>query len=264
MATENIPEFLHLSLEIRDQKAYLQIKRPETFNSLNRKLLEEIGQAARFLQTIAHTTRVVLLTGAGQKAFVAGADIKEMHEMSPNDAHSFATLGATSFRAIAELPQIVLCGVHGYALGGGLELALCADILIASSKAIFGCPEVSLGIIPGFGGTQRLPRKIGYTRAMEWICTGQKYSADIALNAGLISRVVPPEDLMQTLETIAEQILQNGPRAVRAAKAVIRQGVELPTNDAINLESACFGLRFDEETKEGMGAFLCKRKPNYQ
>jgi enoyl-CoA hydratase len=251
-------------LEMTRGVASLEIRRPESLNALNGEVLRELSDAVKVLRASSDVS-VVVLRSAGEKAFVAGADIKEMASLSPDEARRFSELGSRTFQALSELPQIVIARVQGFALGGGLELALSADFIVASSKARFGLPEVSLGIIPGFGGTQLLSRRIGVARALEWITTAEKYGAEEALAAGVVNRVVPPEELERVLNGIVEAILRNGPGAVQAAKRLARRSSGLSLADGCIMESAEFGLRFGlPESGEGMSAFVEKRTPQFR
>lgn len=239
--------------------ASIEIRRPEALNALNAQVLRELGECVNELRG-ATKVSVVVLRSQGEKAFVAGADIKEMATFSPDAARAFSELGSQVFQSLSHLPQLVIARVQGFALGGGLELALSADFIVASNRAKFGLPEVSLGLIPGFGGTQLLARRIGLAKALEWIVTGEKYGAEQALHAGLVNTIVPPEDLDSNIERLIASILRNGPLALRAAKRVARRGFEMSVSDACLMESAEFGLRFGlPESNEGMNAFTEKR-----
>lgn len=252
-----------VTLNFEGQLARLEINRPESLNALNQEVLRELGTAAGQIST-RPDVHVVILSGAGDKAFVAGADIKQMMSLSGPEAHAFSRLGNSAFLGIEMMPQIVIAQVQGFALGGGLELALAADFIIASHNARFGLPEVGLGLIPGFGGTQRLARKVGLGRAMELICTAARINANEAVTMGLANRAVAPEELASTVENIVASILRNGPGAVRAAKQAVRGGLDLPLSGGLELEAALFGLRFgSSEAKEGLAAFVEKRTPQF-
>lgn len=255
--------YKNISLRCETGCAYLQIERPDALNALNGDVLSELSLATEELRS-RDDVHVVILSGSGEKAFVAGADIKHMHKLSSVEAHAFSLMGNRIFASLATLPQIVIARVQGFALGGGLELALAADFIVASSNAKFGLPEVSLGLIPGFGGTQRLTRKIGYARAMEWMATADKISADVALQCGLVNHVVAPEELVNFTNSLAGRILKNGPKAVKAAKVAARQGLETTLAMGSEFESSLFGLRFGTaESSEGMGAFVEKRPAQF-
>jgi len=243
--------------------AMLTVSRPEALNALNSQVLTELGAHARSLAEM-RDVQVVVITGEGEKAFVAGADIKEMLAFTSEEAARFGRVGAQAFAALARLPQIVIAKVNGFALGGGLELALAADFIYASAKARFGLPEVMLGLIPGFGGTQRLADRIGVARALEWVTGADKYDANEALAAGLVNRVVAPEELNDAVNTLARRIAANGPGAVRSAKAVVTASRRTDAGVGFELESAQFGLRFGTaEAKEGLAAFVEKRAAKF-
>lgn len=253
-----------VSLKTEGRIAFLQIERPDALNAINGDVLHALASK---IETLRHDKKVqvVILSGAGEKAFVAGADLKFMQKLSGPDAAHFSRFGNQVFRSLETLPQVVIAKVQGFALGGGLELALACDFIVAGDKARFGLPEVSLGLIPGFGGTQRLVRKIGVARATEWMTTAEKYTADDALKAGLVNSVVPVSELAAATQKLATQISKNGPSAVRTAKHVLRNGVESPLDSALQLESGYFGLCFaNDESAEGIGAFVEKRAANYE
>ena len=244
-----------IRLDCKGAIATLTIDRPESLNALSRKVLEELEQA---LHEVASNTeiRVLLLTGEG-RAFVAGADIAEMRSLSPSEAKDFGALGSRVFRTIELMPMPVIAAVNGFCLGGGCEMALSADIRIASSKAKFGQPEVGLGITPGFSGTQRLPRTIGVGKAKELIYTGRVIRADEALAIGLVNQVVEPEEL-------AQEIASQSPNAVRLSKEAINRGLQSDIDTGIAAENTLFGLAFAHPNQqEGMSAFLEKRKPQF-
>lgn len=236
----------------------LTINRPDALNALDRATLEAL--AAAIAELAAKKPRCAVITGAGDKAFVAGADIAAMSTMSSEQALAFARLGQATFAAIEALPFPVIAAVNGFALGGGCELALACDFIYASDKAKLGQPEVKLGILPGFGGTQRLARRVGIGVARELIYTGRMLGPEEALRIGLVNAVVPRRELMDRVRETAALIVQNGPGAVARAKRVLREGEDLPLGAAIELEaqafSSCFVLH---DQKEGMQAFLGKR-----
>lgn len=241
----------------------LTVNRPETLNALDRATLE--GMAAAIAQVAAHQPRALIVTGAGDKAFVAGADIAAMSRMTPTDAEAFARLGQSVFAALEALPLPVIAAVNGFALGGGCELALACDFIYASDKAKFGQPEVKLGIIPGFGGTQRLSRRIGLGMARELIYSGRVVGPEEALHIGLVNAVSPRRELMDKAIEAARAIAAVGPRAVAAAKQVMNAGADASLANAIELEAAAFGHCFEQpEQKEGMSAFLDKRPPKFE
>jgi len=234
------------------------IDRPEALNALNSKVLVELEMV---LDSLAEDEqcKVVIVTGAGDKSFVAGADIAEMKDMGADEAHIFGSTGNRVFRKLERLPQPTIAAVNGFALGGGCELALACDMRIAAQNARFGEPEVSLGIIPGFGGTQRMPRLIGVSRAMELILTGRMIDAEEALALGLVDRVVPADHLREECLKVARAIAGNGPQAVRLAKQAIRDGLDLSLEEGCARETALFAQSFGEEQRERMTAFLERR-----
>lgn len=242
--------------------SWLRINRPDSLNALNSELLNELGCV---LSRLAAETaiRVLLITGVG-KAFVAGADICEMEGMSAIEGEAFGRLGAQVFRQIELLPFPVIAAVNGFALGGGCELALACDIRIASERAVFGQPEVGLGITAGFGGTQRLPRLVGRGIASELLFTGRSIKAEEALRIGLVNRVVGVDDLEASCEELAREIATKGPIAVRYTKRAIQRGMQADIDTANSMENSLFGLCFSsKDQREGMGAFLQKRKPDF-
>ncbi len=238
------------------------LDRQQSLNALNSAFFQDMN---KLLDTIASWTdlRVLIITGAG-KAFAAGADIAEMVNKDNDDAFSFSQLGQKVFRRFELLSHPVIAAINGFALGGGLELALACDFRIASSAAKFGQPEVSLGLIPGYAGTQRLPRLVGLANALYMLTTGEMISAAEALNMGLVQKVVEPENLMSETMRLAGVIASKGPQAVKAVKAVTRKGFEDDFEKACTMESKAFGSLFgneESEGREGMRAFLEKRKP---
>jgi len=258
MAYENI------SLSLEEGIAILKINRPKVLNALNRTTLLEIQRALKELEKDPQV-RVLIITGEGEKAFVAGADISEMAPMNPKEALEFSKLGHETLNLIEEFPSPVIAAVNGYALGGGLELVLACDIILASENARLGLPEVTLGICPGFGGTQRLPRLIGKARAKELIFTGEMIDAKKAYEFGIVNKVVPQDKLLDEAKEIARKIAKNGPLAVRSAKRLVEKGLEtsLRNGEAMEME-AWANLFATEDQKEGMKAFLEKRKPEFK
>ncbi|PIR21074.1 MAG: hypothetical protein COV45_02790 [Deltaproteobacteria bacterium CG11_big_fil_rev_8_21_14_0_20_47_16] len=240
------------------------VDRQPALNALNADVLSEL--TATFERLAADdSTRVVLLTGAGDKAFVAGADIAAMQKMSPADADKFIRLGQDCMDAIADAPMPVIAVVNGFALGGGCELALACDWIIASNKSVFGLPEVSLGLYPGFGGTQRLTRLVGPARAKELIFTGRRLKAEEAVAWGIVNQMVPHEGLKMAAEVVAKQIADNSQFAIRAAKRSISQGMDLPIHEGMTVEREGFTELFDHPDRvEGLTAFLEKRKANFK
>lgn len=253
-----------LLLEVDNKIGILTINRPKSMNALNSELLTELEKVAEEIEK-NEAIDVVILTGAGEKAFVAGADIKEMAEKTAIEGQIFSKLGNTAFKKISNLRQPVIAAVNGYALGGGLELALSADIRIGSENAILGQPEVGLGIIPGFGATQRLSRTVGLAKAKELILTARNIKANEALEIGLLNQVVESEQLMGAAKEMADHILSNAPLGVQHAKKVIDEGYNMPLDQALTLEENTFGLLFStEDQKEGMQAFIERRDANFK
>jgi enoyl-CoA hydratase len=244
--------------------ATVTIAREKALNALNAQTLNEIGWALREADGDARI-RVVIMTGAGDKAFVAGADIAAMSELAPMEARAFAAAGRAVGDVLEAMQKPVIAAVNGFALGGGTELALACDFIYASDRAKFGQPEVNLGVIPGFGGTQRLPRRIGPGRAMELILTGDIIGADEAFRLGLVNRVVPAAELMAEVRKVADKIASKGPLAIAAARKAVRRSSELPLPAGNDLEAELFALLFaTQDQKEGMKAFLAKRPANFE
>lgn len=249
-----------LDTELRDRTLVVTINRPAALNALNAQTIDELSRVVDEARDDENVLAMVI-TGAGQKAFVAGADIRELASMTPVTGKSVSEKGQRVLDAIEQFPKPVIAAVNGFALGGGCELALACHMRIASENALLGLPEVGLGIIPGYGGTQRLPRLIGRGRALELICTGSPVKAEEAYRIGLVNRVVPAAELMSTVLGLAETIAKNSPIAVRAALEAATHGVEMPISQGQALESTMFGLLCaTEDMKEGMTAFLEKRK----
>ena len=241
----------------------LSVERPETLNALNAQVLGELRAAAQELAT-REDVAAVILTGSG-RAFVAGADIKAMSQMTLEQAQEFGQLGHDAMKAIEALPMPTLAALNGFALGGGLELALSCDLIYASTKAKLGLPEVGLGLIPGFGGTQRLSRRISPQAARELVFTGATLDAHQAQALGLVLRVVEPDALEPTCLEVARAIAARGPRAVRVAKDVMARGADVTLEQGLALEQAAFAQLFDsDEPRVGMGAFLQKATPNFR
>jgi enoyl-CoA hydratase len=243
-----------------DGIATLTVNRPEALNALNGDLLDALLGAVRELRGKA---KAIVVTGAG-KAFVAGADIAQMQALGPKEAEAFARRGQAIGQALADFPGPVIAAVNGYALGGGLELAMACDILLASEKAVVGQPEVKLGVVPGFGGSQRLPRRVGPGAAKWLLMTGESVKADEALRMGLVDHVVPHDSLLAAARDLALKVLANGPLATTACKRLVDRGLDLPLGAALDLEAKEFGAGFaTHDQKEGMAAFLAKRKPAF-
>ena len=250
----------HILLEKKGNVAIATIDRPKALNALNSEVLNDLNTLVDTVNADPEI-RVLILTGSGEKAFVAGADIGEMSSLSKAEGEAFGKKGNDVFRKLETLPIPTIAAVNGYALGGGCELSMACDIRIASDTAVFGQPETGLGITPGFGGTQRLARLIGPGMAKQLIYSARNIKADEALRIGLVNAVYPAEELMAAAEKLAETIARNAPIAVRACKKAINEGLEQPMDEAIVLEEKLFGSCFEtEDQKEGMGAFLEKRK----
>lgn len=252
-------EYKNLLLENRDGITLLTINSPRTMNALNSEVLGEL-ECAFYELNLDESVKVVVLTGAGEKAFVAGADIKEMSQMNSFEALRFAQKGQRVMQLINRMCKPVIAAVNGYALGGGLELALACDFIYASEKARLGFPEVGLGVIPGFGGTQNLSRLIGANKANELIFTGRVINAAKGLAWGIVNEVFAPEELLpKTMET-AREIADKGTLAVAFAKDAIVSGLSMSKDDGFRYEASQFGVLFaTEDQREGMGAFMEKR-----
>lgn len=255
-------EFKTLTLENKNSIWTMTVNRPESLNALNLQVLNEMGEALRFISEMKHEdARALIVTGAGTKAFVAGADIKEMSALSSDEATQFSRKGQSVFHELELLKIPVIAAVNGFALGGGLELALSCDFIYASENAKMGLPEASLGLIPGFGGTVRLARAIGLRKARELIFTGDMINAQEALQMGLVNKVVPQAELLATVNARMETILSRGPIAVGQAKNSIQSTWDLQIDEAMAYEAQHFGQLFEtEDTQEGMKAFIEKRK----
>ncbi|WBW50274.1 enoyl-CoA hydratase-related protein [Peptoniphilus equinus] len=255
-------DYKYLKFDLNDGILVLTIDRQKAMNALNSEVIEELNSALDDIEK-NYEIEVVILTGAG-KAFVAGADISEMAQMQVFEAQAFAKHGMDTFLKLEKLPRPVIAAVNGFALGGGCELMMSCDIRIASTKAKIGQPEVSLGITPGFGGTQRLARIVGLSKAKEMIFTGDAISADEAKEIGLVSYVTEPEALLDKAVEIAKAITKNSQVAVRNAKEAINAATEVDILTGMGIERAHFGLCFaDEAQYEGMSAFLDKRRPEF-
>lgn len=252
-------DFELITVDIADRVALLTINRPESLNALSPDILTEMTIAVAELE-LSDEVSVVILTGAG-KAFVAGADIRAMSEMGPLEARAFAEVGAGLGRSIEESGKPYIAAVNGFALGGGCELALACDFIYASSKAKFGQPEVKLGVIPGFGGTQRLARRVGIAKAKELCFTGDMIDATEALRIGLVDALVDPDALLDRARETAAKIAGNGPLAVAEAKRVIHEGQSMTLEQGNLIEQLAFANLFaSEDQSEGMAAFVAKRE----
>jgi enoyl-CoA hydratase len=256
-------EMKNLLLETTNGVAKLTVNRPQSLNALNTELLGELECAFYQLERDPEA-KVVVLTGAGEKAFVAGADIKEMATMSPPQAHQFALMGQRVLLALEKMKKPVIAAVNGYALGGGLELALACDFIYASDNAKLGFPEVTLGIMPGFGGTQNLSRLIGPNRANEMIFSGKMISAQKAESWGVANEVFPAAELLPKALETAEAIAGQGLLGVGYAKDAIACGLNMAKEDGFRYEAALFGVLFGTaDQREGMAAFVEKRKAKF-
>jgi enoyl-CoA hydratase len=250
----------HILFTKKGQIAIALIDRPKALNALNSEVLEDLNT---LVDTVLadEEIRVLVLSGSGEKAFVAGADIGEMSELTKAEGEAFGKKGNDVFRRIETLPIPVIAAVNGYALGGGCELSMACDIRICADTAVFGQPETGLGITPGFGGTQRLSRLVGPGMAKQLIYSAKNIKADEALRIGLVNAVYPQDELMPAAEKLAETIARNAPIAVRACKRAINEGLELPMDEAVQIEEELFGSCFETaDQKEGMAAFLEKRR----
>ena len=246
----------------REGIGVLTISSPATLNALNSTILGELDAMISSIDT--RNTRVLIITGEG-KSFVAGADIAQMSNLTAEEGYEFGKFGAMVFKKIEDMEIPVIAAVNGFALGGGCELAMACDIRIASAKARFGQPEVNLGIIPGFSGTYRLSKLVGQGIAKELIYTGNHIMTDEALRIGLVNKVVAPEELMDTVMTMAESILTSAPIAVKLAKKCINENYDLTATEAIELENRYFSQCFaTADQKEGMAAFLGKRAATFK
>jgi enoyl-CoA hydratase len=247
-----------------DGIAILTVNRPDKLNALNADTVRRLDRALREARA-DDDVRVILLTGAGEKAFVAGADIGELSRMGPIDGVGVSREGQATFRMMESMPKPVIGVINGFALGGGLELALACHIRIASSRAKFGLPEVRLGIIPGYGGTIRLPRLVGRGRALEMMLTGEMIDAEEAFRIGLVNRIAEPDGLMDVARDLARRIIANGPIAIALALESVDRGMSTTIDDALILESNLFGLLAStDDMREGMSAFLEKRKAEFR
>ncbi|MEY4615364.1 MAG: hypothetical protein RJB66_324 [Pseudomonadota bacterium] len=244
----------------------LTMNRPQALNALNLETLGELEQAVHFLmEKKPIEARALVLIGSGEKAFVAGADIKEMVSLSPEQAKTFSEKGQKVLRQIEMLRMPVIAAVNGFALGGGLELALSCDFVYASENSKFGLPEVGLGLMPGFGGCVRLSRVVGLNKARELSMTGEMIGANDALQIGLVQKVLPSTDLLAHAMKVAATIVSRGPRAVASVKRVVVDGYDLAADAALALEADSFGQLFKfNDSREGMTAFVEKRKAQFQ
>ena len=256
--------FDNLLVERDGAVAILTINRPTVLNALNTQTVDELRRAMLELKADA-TARAIIVTGAGPKSFVAGADINELAVLSPTAGREHALVGQHVFDVIENLGKPVIAAINGFALGGGCELAMACTLRIAADSARLGQPEIALGLIPGYAGTQRLPRLVGTGRAMEMLLTGAHVGADEALRIGLVHRVVPAADLMTEARKLATQLAANAPVAMRYIINAVHKGVEMPFAEACQYEATLFGLvASTDDMREGTAAFLEKRKPVFK
>ena len=254
--------YQHLSVSVQDRIATLTVNRPDKLNALNAKLIGELGAAIDELQERDDVAGIIL-TGAG-RAFVAGADIAELTGISALQGKRLARRGQEIFRRFETSPKPTVAAVNGFALGGGCELAMACHVRIASDAAKFGQPEVKLGVIPGYGGTQRLPRLVGRGRALQLLLTGEMIDAQEAFRIGLVNRVVAPDQLIPAATAMIQQMLMNAPLGIAACIDVLDRGLEMPLDDALALEATQFGVLITtKDTAEGTKAFLEKRAPRF-
>ena len=257
-------DYANIKLEIGDGIAKVTFDRPKVLNALNAETLQELGHALDECKA-SESVRAVVLTGAGDKAFVAGADINELATMQPLAAKDLARAGQVVLDRLERMGKPTIAMINGFALGGGLELALACTLRTAASSARVGLPEVSLGIIPGYGGTQRLSRIAGPAVAREWILLGDMFTAEEAFRVGVVNRVFAPEELVEGTMKMVSTLLSRGPVALRFALEAIERGSSMPQREGEIMECDLFGLAASsEDMREGMGAFLEKRKPNFQ
>jgi enoyl-CoA hydratase len=253
----------NLTVEVRDRIARVTVSRPKLLNALNERTVREIHAAFASLRNDP-AVGAVILTGAGEKAFVAGADINELAVMTPLEGEASSRLGQAAFAEIESLGKPVIAAVNGFALGGGCELALACHMRFASENARLGLPEVGLGIMPGYGGTQRLPRIVGLGRALELITTARMIDAQEAFRIGLVNGVYPAAELLAHCEKVAGEILARGPLAVRCAMDAAIRGLETDLAHGLEMESTYFGLLASTaDMRDGLKAFLEKRKPTF-
>ena len=253
----------NLLYEVRERTAWLTVHRPYKLNALNRETMENIGEAVR-TAVADPAVGALVVTGAGDKAFVAGADITEMSVMTPSEAQAFSRFLQEVLDRLERSPKPVVAAVNGFALGGGLELAMACHVRVASETARFGQPEVGLGLIPGAGGTQRLPRIVGRGAALDLILRGEMIDAAEALRIGLVSRVVPAAGLRESVTAYAAALNAKSPTALARALEAVVSGTEMSFSEALRMEAALFALGFStEDMREGTRAFLEKRKPSF-
>jgi enoyl-CoA hydratase len=256
--------FENLALERSARTAVLTLNRPPVLNALNSATLDELQQALRTLQA-DDGVRAVVITGAGTKAFAAGADINELAALRPAEAAALSRAGQRTFDLVENLGKPVVAAINGFALGGGCELAMACTIRIAADTARLGQPEISLGLIPGYGGTQRLPRLVGRGVAMDLLLTGRQVDAEEALRIGLVNRVVPAAGLMPEALALAAELAGKAPLAMAYMLEAVNRGSALPLDAALAVEASLFGLAAStDDMREGTAAFLAKRRPEFR
>ncbi len=256
--------FENLILKIDNNIAILTFNRPKAMNALNNDLFDELLTAIAEVKN-NRNIKVLILTGAGDKSFIAGADISELVKMNPLQAKKFSRKGQKAFRELEKLAIPVIAAVNGFALGGGAEAALACDFIYASEKALFGLPEITLGLIPGFGGTQRLPRRVGESLAKELLFTGKTVNAEEAMTIGIVNKIFPHESLMESTLKTAEKIASMGKVSLRAAKETTGAAYDIDIETGARFENDAFAICMtSEDSKEGTKAFLEKRKPAFK
>ena len=256
-------EFANILYMKEDRIAIITLNRPP-MNPLSIDLLRDATSAIDNIKE-DHSIRVLIITGAGEKAFAAGADVNVFKDAKPENMREFARVGQRLTRELEDLGFPVIAAINGFALGGGLELAMACDLRVASENARLGQPEINLGLIPGWGGCVRLPRLIGATKAMELVLTGEMIDAHKAERLGLVNMVVPAEELMSTTKEFAKKLASKPRLALQQAKSVIKSGIDVSKESALNLEAESFALLFStDDAHEGISAFLEKRKPNFK
>ncbi|MCU0302464.1 MAG: enoyl-CoA hydratase-related protein [Thermoanaerobaculales bacterium] len=256
--------FANLKIVDRDGVRWITVNRPEKLNALNIATIAELDRAIAAIEDDASIDAVVV-TGAGDKAFVAGADISELTALDPVAAKEFALRGQAVFRRLEKLDRPVVAAINGFALGGGCELAMACHLRVASTKAVLGQPEVKLGLIPGYGGTQRLPRLVGRGRALELLLSGRNVPADEACRIGLVNVVCEPDDLEASVDRLLASIRGNGPLALGLCLEAVGSGLDMGLDDGCLLEATLFGVgAASDQMKEGTAAFLERRKPQFR
>jgi enoyl-CoA hydratase len=253
----------NILLEQSGPVAIVTFNRPAVLNALNAQTINELRSVLLDLQA-DDAIRVIVVTGAGEKAFVAGADVNELARQTPASGRELARVGQAVLELIETLGKPVIAAINGFALGGGCELAMACTLRVAAESARLGQPEINLGIIPGYGGTQRLPRLVGKGRALELLLTGSPIGAGEALRIGLVNRVVPAGELMPAVKQLASELARQAPIAMRYILEAVNHGLEMPTADGLHLEATLFGLvAASDDMREGTRAFLEKRKPEF-